>query len=169
MAWVNRTCFKEDNMVFGSEAGSGSYLHLGFRRELAYFGTWNGDSGAYVGNIVGIFEWHHWAERYDMTAGTHSIFINGNPVLDQGGAVFPGYGTNLMVGGNFGYAGPGSTDRRCGKLRRRHRTSPCFWRSGVEGRSGCRGRPGPAHSSVNLSKASSGPKTSTVGIRPERP
>jgi hypothetical protein len=105
MAWINRVCFKGDEMVFGSGAGSGSYLHLGFRRGQAYFGTWNGDSSAYVGNIVGIYEWHHLAMRYDATAKTHSIFIDGASILNEPGAVFPGYGTNLLIGGNFGYAG----------------------------------------------------------------
>jgi hypothetical protein len=105
MAWINRTVFKGDNMVFGSGAGSGSYLHLGFRRGQAYFGTWNGDSSAYVGNIVGIYEWHHFAMRYDNAKGTHSIFIDGVSVLNEPGAVFPGYGTNLIVGGNYGSAG----------------------------------------------------------------
>ena len=106
MAWINRTCFKEDNMVFGSGAGSGSYLHLGFRRGLAYFGTWNGDSSAYVGNIIGVYEWHHFAMRYNGT--NHAIFIDGAKILDEPGAVFPGYGTDLIVGGNFGYAGNGA-------------------------------------------------------------
>lgn len=105
MAWVNRTCFKGDNMVFGSGAGSSNFLHLGFRRGQAYFGTWNGDSAAYVGNIVGIYEWHHLAMRYNSAAGTHSIFIDGASILNEPGAVFPGYGTNLIVGGNFGNSG----------------------------------------------------------------
>jgi len=104
MAWINRTSFKEDNMVFGTGAGSGSYLHLGFRRGMAYFGTWNGDSSAYVGDIVGVYEWHHFAMRYDGTAKTQSIFIDGALINEVPGAVFPGYGTNLTVGGNFGYA-----------------------------------------------------------------
>ncbi|HLJ94453.1 MAG TPA: LamG-like jellyroll fold domain-containing protein [Gemmataceae bacterium] len=108
MAWINRTCFKEDQMVFGSGAGSGSYLHLGFRRGLAYFGTWNGDSSAYVGNLVGVYEWHHYALRYDAVKKTHSIFVDGAPILNEPGAVFPGYGTNLLIGGNYGYAGNGA-------------------------------------------------------------
>jgi hypothetical protein len=116
IAWINRMGFKEDNMVFGSGAGSGSYLHLGFRRGLAYFGTWNGDSSAYVGNIVGIFEWHHLAMRYDATAKTHSIFIDGSLILNEPGAVFPGYGTNLIIGGNNGYAGPGSPTAGAGNF-----------------------------------------------------
>jgi hypothetical protein len=108
MAWINRMCMKEDNMVFGSGAGAGSYLHLGFRRGMAYFGTWNGDSSAYVLNLVGGWEWHHMAWRYDSKAGTHSIFIDGNQIIDEPGAVFPGYGTDLTIGGNFGYAGNGA-------------------------------------------------------------
>jgi hypothetical protein len=103
MAWVYRTSFKEDNMVFGSGAGSGSYLHLGFRRGLAYFGTWNGDSSAFVPTVGG-WEWHHMAWRYDATKGTHSIFVDGKAAIDEPGAVFPGYSTNLTIGGNFGYA-----------------------------------------------------------------
>jgi hypothetical protein len=109
MAWVNRTCYKEDNMVFGSGAGSGSYLHLGFRRGEAYFGVWNGnDSSAYVGNIVGIYEWHHWAERYDADAKTQSIFIDGAQVYSEPGDPFLGFQTNLTVGGNYGYAFAGA-------------------------------------------------------------
>jgi hypothetical protein len=107
MAWIQRTSFKEDNMVFGSGSGSGSYLHLGFRRGLIYFGTWNGDSAAYT-TTVGMMDWHHLAWRYDMAKGTHSIFVDGAAVLNEPGAVFPGYGTNLLIGGNFGYAGNGA-------------------------------------------------------------
>jgi hypothetical protein len=108
LAWINRICFKGDEMVFGSDgASAGQYLHLGFRRGMAYFGVWTGgdDSSVFVGNIVGVYEWHHMAWRYDATKKTRSVFVDGAKVYDEPGTQYVGFATNLMIGGNFGYAG----------------------------------------------------------------
>jgi hypothetical protein len=106
MAWINRFAFKGDNMVFGTESpgGSGPDLHLGFRKEQAYSGFWGNDSGA-IAPTVGIYEWHHFAVRYDGTS-VQSIFIDGVPLNEEPGhAAYVDPSWNLSIGHTWGNSG----------------------------------------------------------------
>jgi hypothetical protein len=103
MAWINRHSSKNDNMVFGTMNNGAPDLHLGFRKAQVQCGFWNNDSGAYA--AVGIYEWHHWAIRYDG-ASKQDIFIDGVMInSDPGHAPYAGSGVNLTIGHTFGNGG----------------------------------------------------------------
>jgi hypothetical protein len=103
MAWINRHSFKSDNMVFGTMNNGAPDLHLGFRKSTAYCGFWGNDSGAYA--PVGIYEWHHWAVRYDGTSN-QDIFIDGVLInSDPGHGPYMGSGVDLIIGHTFGNGG----------------------------------------------------------------
>ena len=103
MAWINRSSFKSDNMVFGTMNNGSPDLHLGFRKSTAYCGFWGNDSGAYA--PVGIYEWHHWAVRYDGTS-KQEIFIDGVLInSDPGHGPYSGSGVDLTIGHTFGNGG----------------------------------------------------------------
>jgi hypothetical protein len=108
VAWINRATFKQDNMVFGTSNSTGSSgkadLHLGFRKGWAYCGFWGNDSGAYVANIVGISEWHHFAVRYDGTSN-QDIFIDGVLINSDPGHGAYGATGELIIGHTYGNRG----------------------------------------------------------------
>jgi hypothetical protein len=103
MAWINRFSFKGDHMVFGTMNNGAPDLHLGFRKSQAYCGFWGNDSGALAN--IGIYEWHHFAVRYDGTS-KQEIFLDGSLVSsDSGHAAYSGSGVDLVVGHTFGNGG----------------------------------------------------------------
>lgn len=99
MAFINRATVKNDNMVFGTDANNAPDLHLGFREKVTYVGFWGNDSG---GAVVGTFQWHHWAVRFDPTieGGSQDVFIDGVMVAhDAPHKAYQGNGfTTLKIG-----------------------------------------------------------------------
>jgi hypothetical protein len=99
MAFVNRATIRGDNFVFGTDQGNSFSLHLGFRDKVTYMAFWGNDS---AGPIVGAFQWHHLAQRFDPTVGggSQDIFLDGVLVAHSPGHKgFVGDGTtSLKVG-----------------------------------------------------------------------
>ena len=105
MAFLNRATVKGDNMVFGTEAGVTNDLHLGFRNKVSYVGFWGNDS---AGAVVGTFQWHHWAVRYDpaIEGGSQDVFIDGVLVAqDSPHMPYAGTGETLKIGSGGGSGG----------------------------------------------------------------
>jgi hypothetical protein len=54
---------------------------------------------------IGVYEWHHFAVRYDGTS-VQSIFIDGVPISEEAGhGVYSGSGVDLTIGHTWGNGG----------------------------------------------------------------
>jgi hypothetical protein len=106
MAFINRATVKGDNFVFGTSANAAPDLHLGFREKVTYVGFWGNDS---AGAIIGTFQWHHWAVRYNpaVEGGSQDVFIDGVRVAhDAPHNAYVGNGfTSLKIGQGGGSGG----------------------------------------------------------------
>jgi hypothetical protein len=102
LAWVYRGSAKGDNMLFGTNLNGAGDLHLGFRNAFFHCGFWGNDS---EGPVVPLFQWHHWALRYDDSLQTQDMFVDGVLVSSSGGHG-PYGGTNeLFIGITYGNGG----------------------------------------------------------------